>query len=180
MERATGRLSRRHFVQGMAVLGLATGTPASLKRVSANNLSIDGSWIEVNGAQLYYEVRGTGPAVLFIPGATGDAGHFDQVADALADAFTVVTYDRRGRGESTDASPWAPEREVEDLRAVSDAAATERPGERVAVHTLSSGAVLAWPPPARRSGRCRCSSRRSTLTAMWLPRASRSRAWRCW
>ena len=37
----------------------------------------------VAGAELYYEVRGRGPAVLLIAGATGDAGHLEQVADVV-------------------------------------------------------------------------------------------------
>jgi pimeloyl-ACP methyl ester carboxylesterase len=57
--------------------------------------------IDVNGTTLYYERRGKGPSVLFIAGATGDAGHFGAVAEALADEFTVVTYDRRGNSRST-------------------------------------------------------------------------------
>ena len=50
---------------------------------------------------LYHEVRGQGPAVLMIDGATGDAGHFTRTAERLADEFTVVTYDRRGNSRST-------------------------------------------------------------------------------
>ncbi len=53
-----------------------------------------------NGTQLYYEVRGSGPSVLFIAGTSGDAGQFGQVADLLADDFTVVTYDRRGNSRA--------------------------------------------------------------------------------
>jgi pimeloyl-ACP methyl ester carboxylesterase len=49
---------------------------------------------------LYHEVRGHGPAVLFILGATGDAGHFTRTAELLADEFTVITYDRRGNSRS--------------------------------------------------------------------------------
>jgi pimeloyl-ACP methyl ester carboxylesterase len=56
--------------------------------------------ITVNGAQLYYEVRGSGPPVLLIMGFTGDAGHFETLAELLADEFTVVSYDRRGNGRS--------------------------------------------------------------------------------
>ena len=33
-------------------------------------------------------------------GATGDGGHFDALADVLADEFTLVSYDRRGNGRS--------------------------------------------------------------------------------
>ncbi|WP_178357721.1 hypothetical protein [Mycolicibacterium hippocampi] len=43
--------------------------------------------IDVNGTTLYYELRGAGPPVLLIMGATGDGGHFDAFADWLADEF---------------------------------------------------------------------------------------------
>ena len=56
--------------------------------------------IDVNRTALYYEIRGAGPPVLLIMGATGDGGHFDALADWLADEFMVVSYDRRGNGRS--------------------------------------------------------------------------------
>ncbi|MEV0604135.1 alpha/beta hydrolase [Streptomyces sp. NPDC050315] len=62
--------------------------------------------VSANGADLYCEVRGAGPAVLFISGATGDAGQFERVADLLADGFTVVTYDRRGNSRSPRPAGW--------------------------------------------------------------------------
>src|SRR5215211_897320 len=34
--------------------------------------------VGVNGAEIYHEVRGSGPSVLFIQGATGDGGTFDR------------------------------------------------------------------------------------------------------
>jgi pimeloyl-ACP methyl ester carboxylesterase len=49
---------------------------------------------------LYYEVRGRGPAVLLIAGATGDCGPFARSAERLADEFTVITFDRRGNSRS--------------------------------------------------------------------------------
>ncbi len=49
---------------------------------------------------LYHQVRGSGPGVLFIPGASGDSGNFERVAERLADQFTVVTFDRRGNSRS--------------------------------------------------------------------------------
>ena len=62
--------------------------------------------VNVNGADLYYEIRGGGPPVLLIMGATGDGGHFDELADRLADEFTVITYDRRGNGRSPAPPGW--------------------------------------------------------------------------
>ena len=62
--------------------------------------------VRANGTDLYCEIRGCGPPVLFISGATGDAGHFAQVAELLADEFTVVTYDRRGNSRSPRPAGW--------------------------------------------------------------------------
>src|SRR3989442_9512615 len=56
--------------------------------------------VKVPGATLYYEVRGTGPALVAIPGGPTDAGMFTAVADQLADRYTVVTYDPRGHSRS--------------------------------------------------------------------------------
>ena len=49
----------------------------------------------VNGTTLYAEVRGSGPAVLLIPGGAEDAEGWRAVAERLT-GRTVVTYDRRG------------------------------------------------------------------------------------
>ena len=51
-------------------------------------------------SDLHHELRGSGPAVLFISGASGDAGHFARAAERLADEFTTVAYDRRGCSRS--------------------------------------------------------------------------------
>jgi pimeloyl-ACP methyl ester carboxylesterase len=37
------------------------------------------------------------------------------LAEQLAQRFNVINYDRRGRGDSGDAAPYAVEREIEDL-----------------------------------------------------------------
>jgi pimeloyl-ACP methyl ester carboxylesterase len=63
--------------------------------------------VQANGTDLYCEMHGRGPTVLFICGATGDAGHFERVAQQLADAFTVITYDRRGNSRSPVPAGWS-------------------------------------------------------------------------
>jgi pimeloyl-ACP methyl ester carboxylesterase len=65
-----------------------------------------GNLLEVNGAKIYHEVRGSGPTVLFVAGATGDGGHFERVAESLSDEFTVVTYDRRANSRSPRPDGW--------------------------------------------------------------------------
>ncbi len=64
--------------------------------------SVISGMIEANGASLYYEKRGRGPALLFISGAAGDAADHASTAELLAGEFTTVTYDRRGFSRS----PW--------------------------------------------------------------------------
>jgi pimeloyl-ACP methyl ester carboxylesterase len=98
--------------------------------------------VAVGPVQLYYEVRGRGPPLLLIMGATGDAGHFSTVADQVADEFTVVTYDRRGNSRSSRPPGWGtttPEEQAGDaaglLRALELAPA--------AVFGTSSGAICA-------------------------------------
>ncbi|HET9324729.1 MAG TPA: alpha/beta hydrolase [Gaiellaceae bacterium] len=56
--------------------------------------------VEVPGATLYVEVRGSGPVLLCITGGPTDAGMFDDLAERLADRYTVVTYDQRGHSRS--------------------------------------------------------------------------------
>lgn len=95
--------------------------------------------ISADGTRIAYETRGTGPALVVVEGAlcTRAMGGFKNLASALQDRFTVVGYDRRGRGESSDTPPYAVQREVEDLAAVLAAV-----GEAY-VFAASSGAALA-------------------------------------
>jgi pimeloyl-ACP methyl ester carboxylesterase len=58
------------------------------------------STLKVPGAAIYYEVRGSGPLLLLIPGGPQDAGVFADVARHLADRYTVVAYDPRGNSRS--------------------------------------------------------------------------------
>ncbi|HYY77866.1 MAG TPA: alpha/beta fold hydrolase [Actinomycetes bacterium] len=91
-----------------------------------------------DGTTIAYDRLGEGAPVVLVSGAsTGRAVHAE-LARLLAADFTVLNYDRRGRGDSGDTPPYAVERELEDLRAVIAAA-----GGPAAVFGNSSGAVLA-------------------------------------
>jgi pimeloyl-ACP methyl ester carboxylesterase len=93
-----------------------------------------------DGTTIAYEAVGSGPALVLVDGALcyRDFGPCRSLANLLADRFTVYFYDRRGRGESGDVQPYAPEREFEDLAAVISAA-----GDDAFVLGFSSGAGLA-------------------------------------
>ena len=91
-----------------------------------------------DGTSIAYEAAGSGPPVVLVDGGFGNRGFPNAVADLLAERFTAVRYDRRGRHDSGDAPDYAPAREVEDLAAVVGAV-----GGEVAVFGMSSGGVLA-------------------------------------
>jgi 3-oxoadipate enol-lactonase len=70
----------------------------------------------VNGASLYYEVKGEGRPVVLIHGGNLDSRMWDPQFDKYARAFKVLRYDVRGFGRSSD--PGQPFSSVEDLRGV--------------------------------------------------------------
>jgi pimeloyl-ACP methyl ester carboxylesterase len=59
--------------------------------------------IEVNGAELYYEERGSGPPLLLVHGTGGYAGLWSPVVAGLARSYRVIAYDRRGFARSSPA-----------------------------------------------------------------------------
>ena len=71
------------------------------------------SVLKVPGASIYYEVRGSGPVLLMMPGGPADAGAFRRIAGHLDSFYTVVTYDPRGLSHSTLDAPVQDERIVE-------------------------------------------------------------------
>ena len=110
--------------------------------------------VTANGTELYFEIRGAGPPVLLIMGATGDGGHFDAFADLLADEFTVVSYDRRGNGRSPVPPGWrttSPDEQADDAAALLNALGIGP----AAVLGTSSGGIIALCLMVRHAGRMR-------------------------
>ncbi|HET9906249.1 MAG TPA: alpha/beta hydrolase, partial [Anaerolineales bacterium] len=94
-----------------------------------------------DGTTIAFDQCGAGPTVILVDGALQYRA-FDQgmteLADLLAKDFTVIHYDRRGRGDSTDTQPYALDREIEDIEAIIDEA-----GGSASLYGVSSGAALA-------------------------------------
>ena len=90
-----------------------------------------------DGTTIAFDQLGAGTPLVLVSGASCDRGVDAHLATALAAHFTVLNYDRRGRGDSTDTSPYAVEREIEDLEILLAAA-----GGSAVVVGLSSGAML--------------------------------------
>ena len=112
-----------------------------------------------DGTTVAFDRLGEGPPVILVCGGSTDRMVNAPLAALLARRFTVLNYDRRGRGDSGDTPPYAVEREVEDLDAAIRAA-----GGSACVWGSSSGAALAlvaaasglamsrlamWEPPYR-------------------------------
>jgi pimeloyl-ACP methyl ester carboxylesterase len=102
-----------------------------------------------DGTTIAFDRIGNGPPVILVDGACcyRGMGESGQLAELLARHFTVFTYDRRGRGGSGDTTPYAVEREIEDIAALLHAA-----GGAAFVWGTSSGAVLALEAATRLSG----------------------------
>ncbi len=97
--------------------------------------------LQLPGATLYYETRGSGPVLLLIAGGASDAGVFEDVASFLAHDYTVVTYDPRGNSRSPlDGPPEDQQIEVhsDDARRLLETVA-DGPA---AVFGTSSGAIV--------------------------------------
>jgi pimeloyl-ACP methyl ester carboxylesterase len=93
-----------------------------------------------DGTAIAFDRLGNGKPVILVDGAlcSRSFGPMPKLARLLAPHFTVLHYDRRGRGESGDKSPYAVEREVEDIKAL-----IEEAGGSASVFGISSGAALA-------------------------------------
>lgn len=79
-----------------------------------------------DGTTIAFTKRGSGPPLIIVDGAFcyRENGPATELASRLAQHFTVLTYDRRGRGESGDTAPYATEREIDDLHALAREAGT--------------------------------------------------------
>lgn len=77
--------------------------------------------VSADGTDIAYDADGRGQPLVLIHGGSSTRDAWRDLAPRLVDEFEVVTYDRRGRGASGDADDYALEREVEDLRAVTEA-----------------------------------------------------------
>jgi hypothetical protein len=93
-----------------------------------------------DGTSIVFDQTGDGePLVLVDPALHWrDNSAFDGLVPLLSPHFCVHRYDRRGRGNSSDTLPYAPDREVDDLAAI-----IAHAGGAAFVYGFSSGALLA-------------------------------------
>ncbi|SHN11173.1 alpha/beta fold hydrolase [Mucilaginibacter sp. OK098] len=95
--------------------------------------------ISKDGTKIAYNQNGSGPVIILVDGAfcSKDFGPMTGIVPLLSKNFTVISYDRRARGESGDTKPYAVEREIEDINALINVS-----GGSASLFGISSGAIL--------------------------------------
>ncbi|WP_327104294.1 alpha/beta fold hydrolase [Nonomuraea glycinis] len=109
--------------------------------------------LRVDGATLHYEVRGTGPLLLLIPGGAGDAASYDGIADDLAIDHTVASYDPRGMSRSPLDDPEATQQVAQHADDAFRLLELLSPDTPARVAGCSSGAIVALHLLATHPGR---------------------------
>jgi pimeloyl-ACP methyl ester carboxylesterase len=105
--------------------------------------------ISADGTPIAYQRGGMGPPLLLVHGTAADHTRWAPLLPALGERYTVYALDRRGRGGSGDAAPYAVEQEFDDVAAAVDAIV-----EPANVLGHSFGAICAL-EAARRTGNIR-------------------------
>lgn len=102
--------------------------------------------ISMDGTRIAYESKGEGSTVVVVGGGLNDRAMFSPLADLMSGRHRVITYDRRGRGDSEwgDPDSWTIEREIDDLAAVLSTA-----GEPCHVFANCTGGMIAILAAAR-------------------------------
>ncbi|NUT96449.1 MAG: alpha/beta hydrolase [Saccharothrix sp.] len=128
--------------------------------------------LTVPGATLHYQVRGTGPVLLIAQSGEGDADRSTDLVDHLADAHTVITYDRRGLSRSTLDDPAVTlAQHADDVHRLL-AALTDEPA---AVLGCSLGASLGFHLALAHPEQVRVLLAHEPVTPRLLPAAERAR-----
>ncbi len=106
------------------------------------------------GVKIWYEARGSGPAVLLTHGYSATSRMWAPQIRGLADRFRLIVWDLRGHGESDspeDPAAYSEALSVDDMAAILDACGVDR----AAIGGLSLGGYLSLGFHVRHPGRTR-------------------------
>ncbi len=121
---------------------METGIKDKIAHINQNQTHIKSK----DGTRIAFKKSGAGPAIIIVNGALSYSAVYNDsfLLSELSKNFTIYTYDRRGRGESTDNKPYHVDREIEDIEAlIQDAGGSAR------LYGSSSGAALSLLAAAR-------------------------------
>ena len=136
------------FAISLAAAGEATESQTKPDEPSWEENSVVQTVKSKDGTAIAFERSGKGPALILVAGALSDRTGGAALAAQLAPHFTVINYDRRGRGSSGDAKAYDVKREVEDIEALIDHA-----GGSAHLFGASSGAAVALEAASRLPGK---------------------------
>lgn len=114
----------------------------------------DQSYVENDGARIWYATYGSGAPVILLHGGLGHSGNWGYQVPALVRSdYRVVLIDSRGHGRSTrDARPYSYELMASDVLAVMDTLNLEEAGLVGWSDGACTGLVLASQAPERVAG----------------------------
>src|SRR5260221_11375000 len=96
--------------------------------MSTTTLPANGSYADVNGIRLYYEVHGTGRPTILLHGGLGAASMFGPNLPALAAGRKVIAVDLQGHGRTADIDrPLSTENMAGDIAALITHLKLDRP-----------------------------------------------------
>jgi len=87
-------------------------------------MSVENGFLQINGAQIYYEQAGAGDCIILIHGFALDTRTWDRQFDVFAEHYRVVRYDLRGFGKSD--LPTGPYSTLDDLQVMMDQLGIEK------------------------------------------------------
>lgn len=127
-------LDKNHFLK----------VPSSEPSITLRRTSTKMPILKIQGANLYYEISGTGPSLLLITGAGGNGSAWHSTIQFLSKHYTTICYDRRNHSSSTITGPQDYSNRL--ATDASDAAALIAhacPSGKALVLGNSSGAIVA-------------------------------------
>ncbi len=119
----------------------------------------------VNGIDLYYEIQGEGPPVVFAHGVGGNHASWFQQIPFFSRFYRVITFDHRGFGNSEDKNGLGRRSFVEDLRGLLDHLAIDK----VSLVAQSMGGSTCMGFTVRYPGRVNALVMADTLVGITLP-----------
>jgi pimeloyl-ACP methyl ester carboxylesterase len=87
------------------------------------------AFLERDGVRIYYDVQGSGPAVLLSHGYSATSQMWTRQVEALKDRYRVITWDMRGHGQSDspdDQSLYSEEATCADMAAILNELAVQK------------------------------------------------------
>jgi pimeloyl-ACP methyl ester carboxylesterase len=136
------------FLVGLFVLPSFAGSQETPPAPRAGKAQTMQAVTSRDGTRIAFDQSGKRPAIILVNGALADRSGNAELVGLLAPHLTVYSYDRRGRGDSTDTKPYSVRREIEDIEALIDSA-----GGSAYLYGKSSGAALALQAAAALGGK---------------------------